>query len=136
MSGTFDQHLALIKADLAADPIASLAISFDVLGGAPDSHAIGLDLVEEFVAAIDPGTLEGELAEDVSVFRDAMAILNGRAPILGMGYGNFSLNVTDCGWELSEFGPASCARDLINRITAAAPRLGQIIRDRPALVPF
>lgn len=136
MSGAFDRHLARIKAELATDRVASLAISIERLHHEMDSHAIGLDLVEEFAAAIDPDTLEGELAEDVAVFRDAMAILNGRAPILGMGYGNFSLNVTDCGWELSEFGPASCARDLIDRITAAAPRLERIIRHRPALVPF
>ncbi|MBE4720497.1 hypothetical protein [Pseudarthrobacter sp. AB1] len=136
MSGQFDSHLPWIKAELAANPTAALALSIGQLRHAALSHEMGLDLIEEFAQAIEVEALEIPVADDIRLFRDALGILDGRTPILGMGYFNFTLNVRDCGWQLSTFVSEQLGLDMVARIVAANPRLGRIIADRPALVPF
>lgn len=136
MIGQFDSHLPWIKGELAASPAAALAVSLGQLQHSALSHELGLDLVEEFAQALDPDALDGQLAGDIRIFQGALDILEGRTPILGMGYSNFILNVRDCGWELNTFVSEQLGLDVIARILAAAPRLARIIARRPALVPF
>lgn len=136
MSGRFDAHLPWIKSELAANPAAALAISLSDLSHTADSHDLGLDLILDFAAAADPAAPDSPFFEDISLLRGAQDILDHRAPILGMSYLNFVVNVRDCGWSLSDFVPGRLARDVIARIVSAEPRLARIISERPALVPF
>lgn len=136
MTEQLDTHLPWIKGELAASPAATLAVSLDQLGHTAASHEIGVDLVREFAREIDLEAIGGQLAKDIGLLREAQDILEHRTPILGMSYFNFSLNIRDCGWNLSDFAHVRLAREVIARVTAAEPRLGRIILERPALVPF
>jgi hypothetical protein len=125
------EYLPMAAEALDAVPESRFAIALDNLSRSDDAHLIGLDLVEAFIRAADPGVLTEAQKEDIALFRRGQDILAGRT-LLGRdeSYRNIRRNVFDLGGRLGSLVTDGEARSLVKRIVESEHVLRWLVADR------
>lgn len=119
-------YLGYIESTLDSDLDARLAISLDRLDHEDISRAHVRE-VRAWVKDVDLSTLTGQLANDAGRIRRATEILADRILLEGMTFWNLQINVRDLGGSIYDYATSTPAREIVDRIAAAAPGLAEMI---------
>lgn len=117
---------------IEADEQAKLVIGFSSLRHDPAFHPEALDLLKELVSS--EGTEE---TADVAMLHHAFDVLGGKAPLVSNAdYVIVSVNVSDAGGHLGDWGAPLEARGAVMRVVESNEALRNRIENLEPAVPY